>query len=370
MAQKKFNFNKVANFFGLLLKAIKSGIEMFVFAVVWVFLFVMELFLYNPITMFFIQLFGPKTAARLCRQKTMSGQWLDDLVHSFYPCLAKPWPYRWKKHWMLHNGVVGSVKEQIRYYNEYNCSLNLLTAEAREELWNLAVAMENSERQTQKKVFTEFFDCDFIDDAKFRTLIANRRYSFIWDMLKEKTPSKDRVAMLLNQALFSDCNLKTSKNYKTAGDEDAMKIVLFVVRRNGLDCDLISDLCALKEHKKEEIKQIEQALDAYAQRVFTDNTSGATPEWQAFCENTSEICPEAQKLMCPEQYAVFLATDHNLDASAIAHFFKKASKDDNLMVQMIMSHEPEHGLISDEIDNIVKSKSILFEALMSELSKK
>ena len=367
MAQTKFNFNKVANFFGSVWNALKFGCKMFIIAVIWVWFFIMALFLYNPLTMFCIQLFSPKTAARFCCKKTIElGEWFDEFVRGFYSWLAKPWPYRWKKHWMGYGAIDGSVKDQIRFYEEYDCSLGFLTADAREELWNQAI----EDRLIRKKVFTEFAKQCFLDDDKFCTLISGHHYSFIWDMLEKQTPSKERVAMLLNQALFSDCRLDTNKNYKVAGDENAMKVVLFVVRRNSLDGDLISGLCAHKGHRDGEIKQIEQALDVYAQRVFTDNTSGITNEWQAFCENTPEICPEAQKLKDPQQYDVFLATDHHLDASAIAHFFKKASQDDDPMVQLIMSKEPDHGVLSDEIDNIIKSKSILFAALMSELSKK
>jgi len=367
MAQTKFNFSKAVNFFSSVWNVLRSGGKMFVSAVIWVWFFIMALFLYNPLTMFLIHLFSPKTAARFCCKNTIElGKWFKKFVYGFYSWLAKPWPYHWKKHWMGYGAIVGNVEEQLRYYDEYDCSLGFLTEDARCDLWNRAI----EDRLIRKKVFTEFSKQGFLDDDKFCALISGCHYSFIWNMLEKQTPSKERVAMLINQALFSDCRLETSKNYKTAGDENAMKIVLFVVRRNGLDCDLISSICACKKQKAEEIKQIEQALDVYAQKIFTGDTGGLTPDWKAFCENTPEICPEAQKLMDHQQYAVFLDTDHHLDASAIAHFFKKASQDDDPMVQLIMSKEPDHGVLSDEIDNIIKSKSILFAALMSELSKK
>lgn len=374
MAQN-FNFNKkAAKFFStvwnFMLKIILAAIwcvKNLALAMVYTFFFIVAILVYNPLTMFFIQLFSPNSAAKLCCEgrETLAyvvGDWFCNIVKK-YRYLANVWPYRWKKYWMTYRGVGEySVKDQIRYFNEFNCCLSCLTEEARKQIWTSQMFSSNL------SLFKMFVKEGVLTNERFADLLWKNTFSLIWSYVKTNTPDSMKVAMLLNKALFDDPRLNTSKNTKVAGSSEGMRVVQYVVKRYGLDCALISDIYLYKDVKSGEVELIEKALDIYSQRVFTSSTEGASAEWKAFCENTPEICPEAQMCMDEYQYDVFLATDHHLDASAIVHFFKKASEANDPMVARILKNEPEHGVLNDEIDTIVKSKSILFAALMQQLA--
>ena len=375
MAQN-FNFNKKAakffstvwNFMRKMLLAVVWCMGKLAIAMVWIFFFIVAILVYNPLTMFFIQLFSPNSAAELCCEgrETLAdvvGDWFCNIVKK-YCYLANIWPYRWKKYWMTYRGVGEySVEDQIRYFNEFNCCLARLTEEARKQIWTSQMFSSNL------SLFKMFVKEGFLTNERFADLLWRNTFSLIWSYVKTNTPDLMKVAMLLNKALFDDPRLNTSKNTKVAGSSEGMRVVQYVVKRYGLDCALISDMYLYKDViKSGELELIEKALDVYSQRVFTSNTEGASAEWKAFCENTPEICPEAQMCMDEYQYDVFLATDHHLDASAIVHFFKKASEANDPMVARILKNEPEHGVLNDEIDTIVKSKSILFAALMQQLA--
>ncbi len=104
----------------------------------------------------------------------------------------------------------------------------------------------------------------------------------------------------------------------------------FCIKKYGLSPKLIQTLDA------EKLKQLSQAMSEYAQRTFLLKTEDEET-LKAFFEKTAKIEPEAQKVMKPYQYALFIDAGHHIDMNALEHFLAKGEVE---MFKVFLRGEP------------------------------
>jgi len=114
---------------------------------------------------------------------------------------------------------------------------------------------------------------------------------------------------------------------------------------------------------------VEKALTCHAQKVLTTNLKKNFDEelWTRFCKDTKDICYEAEICMSGDQYKIFSHTGHRLSAEAIKFILLKP---DHMLCCLVFHYEPDFGLITEEISNIVKCNNDLYRMYLTAVNRK
>ena len=118
---------------------------------------------------------------------------------------------------------------------------------------------------------------------------------------------------------------------KMIGNPAWQNELIFCVKKYGLSPKIVQTLDA------EKLNLLSQAMAEYAQRTFLLKTEDEET-LKAFFEKTAKIEPEAQKVMKPYQYALFIETGHHIDMNALEHFLAKGEVE---MFKVFLRGEPD-----------------------------
>ena len=318
------------------------------------------LLIFNPLTLFVLNIFKPRWAMLVAHWKEL----YDKKSQEFFTRQAKKWPWHWAKWWYTSKeiGCLTDDKQLDYYYNVSHSSgtLNAMSIHNSAKVigkdfeefkgyiatvntlnaMSIAISAKDAYINMSYNLF-----CAFI-----RASIEKDDMSALRDYLKHGTLPKDQVVILSEYARKS-----TTVVYSNTW----LALIFYdYVERCGLGKDLLKNLlerpCPAKF--KEEV---EKRQNIYSQRVFTKSQRGTkqTDAWLAFCKNTKEICPQAQMEMGLDQYHVFHKTGHTLDAEAILHILSHNS--DRTMAQLIFEYEPNFGIANDDIKEFLDKNLVL-----------
>ncbi len=305
------------------------------------------LFIFNPLSMFLINLCAPALAATLAHSKNYCG----NTTCQFYTWLALKLPFKWAKWWIpldkLHEYT---VREQEIYFNEIDRSKEVLWALS-PEAW--ASLMKN---------------------------IYVYPFKILADGMRERN---DLFAALINLTSEEDKERELIKQYMHYGalPKSQMEILIDKVREESSQdkhgvlfrilCDYIVRCGFSREMTKRIINddavsqllkdKVADSITAHNQRVQTRNLSDlATLEqvelWQKFCQTNQKIHPMAQQEMSLNQYAMFHKYGHELDAGAIAYLLWHG---DEKMAEQIFRTEPKFGILNEQIEFVLDKHEYL-----------
>ena len=305
------------------------------------------LVLFNPLSIFLINLFKPSLSAKMAHSKTYCG----DTICGFYTYLALKWPFKWAKWWIpldkLHEYT---VREQEIYFNEID--------RRKEVLWALS-------------------------PEAWASLMKNI-YVYPFKMLAEGLREhNDLFAALINLTSEEGKERELLKQYMHYGalPKPQMEILVDKVREESSQgkhevlfrilCDYIVR-CGFSREMTERIinddavsqllkDKVADSITAHNQRVQTRNLSDlATLEqvelWQKFCQTNQKIHPIAQQEMSLNQYAMFHKYGHELDAGAISYLLWHG---DEKMAEHIFRNEPKFGILNKNIEFVLDKHEYL-----------
>lgn len=302
------------------------------------------LLILNPITLFVLNIFKPRWANDFAH----SDELYSERCQKFFARQARKWPWHWAKYWYTFEDLKElSVERQVDYYYDVNRSAKTLAAMSTEAAFRVIDDGLGNNFEDFKKNINEIKLSPELFRAFIQKSFKEDDMSTLSDYLKCGTLPKDLVESLADEAGNS-----TSGIYSNTW----LALVFYdYVERCGLSNDLLKKLLE-RPNSAHFKKEVERRQGIYEQRVFTKSQRGTkqTDAWLAFCKKTKEICPQAQMEMGVDQYHVFHKTGHTLDAEAILHILSHYS--DRTMAQLIFEYEPNFGIASDEVKELIDRK--------------
>jgi proteasome lid subunit RPN8/RPN11 len=274
---------------------------------------------------------------------------------------VKLMPWYVKKHFVNEMPSDFSAEEMLRLFQEK-------LPEEKKGFFGDIVEIDNP-------ALVKFFwdNCDTDDrktllSAKIDTLLSYNKRSSV-------NLTKDDINFMLdnNMSELMDKYLKyrtpSAEIFKAMMDkvDDSIicdRLVANLIEREGLSSDLISWVYSVGSEKLKNI--VEHALLVHGQKDVTKKYCGFykgtdAGNWKAFCEETTDICAEAQMEMNHEpMVSLFYETGHHMDERAIFYWLSQEK-----FVNHIFSNEPEFGLISSRIKALVNGSERLSRDLVS-----
>lgn len=308
-------------------------------------LYVFALFLiFNPLTLLILNIFKPSWAAEFAHWKVF----YDEKCQKFFERQAKKWPWHWAKWWYTSEELKDLPKNrQIDYYYDVDDSAKTLAAMSREAAFRVIDDGLGNNFEDFKKNINEIKLSPELFRAFIQKSFKEDDMSTLSDYLKCGTLPKDLVESLADEAGNSTSGILSNT---------WLALVFYdYVERCGLSNDLLKKLLE-RPNSAHFKKEVERRQGIYEQRVFTKSQRGSkSPHaWLHFCGKTKEICKQAQMEMGVDQYHVFHETGHTLDAEAILHILSHNS--DRTMAELIFEYEPNFGIASDEVKELIDRK--------------
>lgn len=309
------------------------------------------LLIFNPLTLFVLNIFKPRWARSMAHSDAL----YDKKSQEFFTEQAKEWPWHWAKWWYTSEELKElSVERQLDYYYDVDCSVKTLAAMSRKAAFRVIDDGLGNNFEGLKKNINEIKMSPELFRVFIRKSFKEDDMSVLSDYLKRGTLSKELVECLADEARESTTGIYSNT---------WLALVFYdYVERCGLGQDLLKTLFE-RPNSAHFKKEVERRQNIYSQRVFTKSQRGTKQidAWISFCETTKEICPQAQMEMGLDQYHVFHETGHTLDAEAILHILKHYS---NLtMAQLIFKYEPNYGMANDDIKEFVNNNPTLQDLL-------
>lgn len=107
-------------------------------------------------------------------------------------------------------------------------------------------------------------------------------------------------------------------------------------------------------------KLVDDGVTVYSQLVMVRQQKSTAFEkvcdvWEQYCKAMPNICAEAQFEFNKKQAEIFYETGHEMDETAVFHFFTLATKEKNEMAEIIFHFEGAKALKSERIKTLVKT---------------
>ena len=309
------------------------------------------LLIFNPITLFVLNIFKPRWARTMAHSDAL----YDKKSQEFFTEQAKEWPWHWAKWWYTSEELKElSVERQLDYYYDVDCSAKTLAAMSRKAAFRVIDDGLGNNFEGLKKNINEIKMSPELFRVFIRKSFKEDDMSTLSDYLKRGTLSKELVECLADEARESTTGIYSNT---------WLALVFYdYVERCGLGQDLLKTLFE-RPNSAHFKKEVENRQNIYSQRVFTKSQRGSkSPHaWLHFCGTTKEICKQAQMEMGLDQYYVFHETGHTLDAEAILHILSHNS--DRTMAELIFEYEPKFGIANDDIKELVDNNPTLTDML-------
>lgn len=132
------------------------------------------------------------------------------------------------------------------------------------------------------------------------------------------------------------------------------------ILREGLSANLLAAVAASENDDLK--KSVAEWMTIFGQIKFVEKSvawvgNGHEQEcqkadWKLFCQQTKDICMEAQRLMTSTLMEIFYATGHTMDPKAIASKFDIHNSDYS-GADLIMRNEDKEGVVNSEIESLI-----------------
>ena len=278
------------------------------------FYWVTVIFVANPLTMFFWNLFAPRKASEFIYTWVGSGK----KTKGFYRFLANLMPFRWNKYWIQRAGVEHySLRQQVKYYLQYDT-----TSETLRRLNLDAVDTIYKSQKDNEFVRGQIYEFRRPSELVITSLFLGKSVGELRKFSQYGPFGKNAAQTLVNLA---KCEVLESK-------ESCRKFPLTdyladYVRVFKMDADMLErlrDFQGSARVTKIWFDRIEPAIVAFQQRMFTREQSknNDVRPWRGFCKGNKVIYPEAQKVMSLKQLLIFYETGHRLSPDTVLYFLK------------------------------------------------
>ena len=304
--------------------------------------------LFNPLTLFVINLLAPAFAAALVHNEIYCGK----TICRFYTYLALKWPFKWAKWWVTPNLLKNyTVQEQKIYFNEVR--------QDEEVLWSLspeawAVLMRNIYVYPFKKLANGLKERNDLFTALLDlTCQEGKERQLLKEYMKDGTLPKSQLAILVGKVCAESKNIQSGSVIR--------RILLDYVERCGISKEQISKITG-DENISQVVKDaVAESNEAYLQKVVTKRLYNLSSieqvdEWVKFCAKDKHICVLAQQEMSLNQYAIFHKQGHHLDAGAISYLLWYGGPE---MAKQIFLNEPKFGVLDSKIEFILDKHEYL-----------
>ena len=304
------------------------------------------IFICNPLTMFFFNLFAPRKASEFIYTWRGSGTKLKN----FYMILADQTPFYWNKYWMQRAGVEHySPSQQTKYYLQFDTTGKTLRKLDDGTVCKLFFSTKN------KLIKEQIYENCRANDDLFTSLCLGKCISDLRRLVEPGPLGKGQVFAMI----------KMAKCEVLEGGKGSQKFPLTdfladYVRMFKMDEEIIDELRNFdvpKEHAKVWFDRINPAIETFKQRLFTKDQqkNHDVRPWRNFCKTTKGICPEAQVLMNQKQHLIFYENGHRLSQKAIVYFLRGGNP---ARFDLILRHERK-DVFGDEAMSIINANEVL-----------
>lgn len=319
--------------------------------------FLQIIFVCNPLTMFFFNLFAPQKAARFAFQPKF-GQTMRD-CYTFFASLM---PFYWNKFWIELAGVGDyDDKLQERFCWEFSRkpeTLKQMSDGALRLLWRRRGVTPLSDKKTRLEHAMLFIEAGKMNDCRFEDVLDFVEDYIVWAYIKRGALPKQHLRML---TLKAACNSSTAdyRGFSVQHELNGrfLQILVAYTKKYGLTSECLQIVHHVGITKPEADKLqgvIDESMNIFSQRSYTvsQKSESDLTGWRAFCKSSKKIYTEAQMQMNVAQYLIFNETGHTLDVDAILFFVRKVNKP---MCQEIFRHEPDHGVAAQEVSSLINA---------------
>lgn len=295
------------------------------------------LVLFNPLSIFLINLFKPSLSARMAHSESYCG----DTVRKFYTYLALKWPFKWAKWWIPLDKLRDyTVEEQKIYFNEVHRS--------KEVLWALS---PEAWARLMKNIYVYPFKV-LADGMRER----NDLFAALINLTSEEGRERELLKQYMHYGALPKPQMeilvdKVREESANGKDSILLTVLCDYIKRCGLSKEMLEKIMR-DEAVSPQLKSVVDAWLAHKQRIQTRSlrdlsTIEQIVAWTEFCRNNRYIHPEAQQEMSLNQYAIFHKNGHSLDAAAISYLLWIG---DEKMAEQIFRNEPKFGILSKNIE--------------------
>lgn len=338
-------------------------------------LFIVRLFLFvllgNPLSMFILNLFAPRSTAEFAKNQNLFGK----KIYAFYEYWALKWPFYWAKWWMkLEDIRKYPVKKQIKYFLKVSFKNNT----AVETLKKMMSFEGMNFNDACEKLFFEYGDKKLpiselrsrkvgqcvvagrynVTVAEFMMRNVRLDYYALQSVIKRaRTDSQmqDELKAYISRGAINSDQFELLIDAVTtdsgSADLQMLGILIDYVKRYGISQE---HLARIKEQYPTPCAElVEEATTWYTQMKAVKsfkNTAEGKSAWRRFCKETPVILPEVQKLMSFDQYCIFHNCGRVLDVEAIKAILNRR---DQAMWKEMFAREWEHHLFDDEVMTLI-----------------
>lgn len=322
---------------------------------------IMVIFVCNPLTMFFFNLFAPQKASKFIYTWSGSGKKLKKI----YRFLANLMPFRWNKFWMSYAGIKQySPRQQTKYYLEHETTGEILRLLDIKEVDKLFYTQKKN-----KLVREQIYEFRRPSDSVFATMFLGKDVRDLRKFAHFGPFGKNVALSLVNCA---KCEVLESKS-----DCQKFPMTDFLadyVRMFKMDDEMLErlrDFQAPEQKTKIWFSRINPAIEAFQQRMFAREQykNKDVRPWRNFCKTTKEIYPEAQTVMNQKQHLIFYETGHTLSKKAVLYFLKDGNPS---RFELMLEWEKKKGVFKGEAKEIIEDNPGLsrrYEEFINQKSK-
>ncbi len=177
---------------------------------------------------------------------------------------------------------------------------------------------------------------------------------------------------LINTCFNKSISEEIARYCFTKFDDELIKVGLKrCILREGMSAALLATVAASKDENLK--KSVAEWMTIFGQMKLVERLSEHTynthdhdvqaADWRLFCQQTKDICMEAQRLMKYTQMQVFYETGHKMSAEAIAYKFDIRGNYYS-DAELIMRNEEKEGVLTPEIEALVSRDVTLRRILL------
>lgn len=323
------------------------------------FYWVVLIFVANPLTMFFWNLFAPQKASEFIYTWNGSGQ----KMKKTYCFLANLMPLNWNKFWMLYAGLkYYSPRKQAKYY--LKCDT---TGETLRKLDIGAVDLLFKTQKDNKVVREQIYEFRRPSDEVIISLFFSKDVNELRKFLRFSQFGKNVAETLVDLAQYEVLESKPDCHKFPLTDYLADYIRAYKMENSFLE--KLRDFKGSASATEAWFSRIEPAIVAFQQRVFVreqSKNSDVRP-WRNFCKSNKVIYPEAQKIMTLKQHLIFYETRHQLSPEVVLCFLQDGYP---ARVSMMLHWEKSKDVFQGKAKEIIENNPMLYNVYKNFINKK
>ena len=329
----------------------------------------MYIFWLNPLAFALWSHIFPKGTADMLYERPMDGHYPNNMVDQWGTiCVGiicwghrrlhgwMPRYFAWyaKKVFICEEPTAFSVNDVVRY-------LNTLTDDEKVSFFDKLLTMDNGYewRNDKKQVLQK--ELWAMNDMWLRIPFLKAKV----EKRAEKL-SVEEIQFICDNANYKlldsymDCSTLSENMLKimvNCHDKSIQKRVYTHIIKHGVSGEFVAWANMQGEGAS---KLVDDGVTVYSQLVMVRQQKSTAFEkvcdaWEQYCKAMPNICAEAQFEFNKKQAEIFYETGHEMDETAVFHFFTLATKEKNEMAEVIFRFEGAKALKSDRIKTLVKT---------------